>query len=116
MASTMQIIRWQGTQVPSLEELIHLMQQNNLSSYTWSNAPGDNYAAHVHRYEKVLYCVRGSIRFTLLDQLDSEGTPLSVELFPGDCMHLPAHTRHCAHVGRQGVTCLEAAREAPSAI
>src|SRR5439155_1193075 len=33
--------------------------------YSWSNGPGDRYAAHNHSYEKVLYCVDGSITFVL---------------------------------------------------
>ena len=31
--------------------------------YAWSNGPGDRYAPHTHSYEKVLYCVDGSITF-----------------------------------------------------
>lgn len=112
--STMQIVRWQGTQAPSEQELRQRMQQSKLSSYTWSNAPGDSYAAHMHSYEKVLYCVRGSIRFILPDQRDNAGDPVYVDLFPGDCMLLPAGTRHSAQVSTQGVTCLEAARNATS--
>jgi hypothetical protein len=33
--------------------------------YSWSNGPGDRYAPHMHSYEKVLYCVDGSITFVL---------------------------------------------------
>ena len=33
--------------------------------YSWSNGPGDRYAAHSHSFEKILYCVSGSITFTL---------------------------------------------------
>src|SRR5438445_802151 len=33
--------------------------------YSWSNGPDDRYAAHDHNYEKVLYCVDGSITFVL---------------------------------------------------
>lgn len=110
-----QIIRWQSPQAPLEQELRQQMQRSSLSSYTWSNGPGDTYAAHVHSYEKVLYCVRGSIRFILPDQLDSAGDPVYVDLCPGDCMILSAGTRHSAQVGSQGVTCLEAARYTTSA-
>ena len=83
------------------------MQHEGLAPYSWSNGPGDNYAVHSHTYEKVLYCVRGSIRFELPDQPESSR---SIDLAAGDCMILPAHTRHSARVGQQGVTCLEATR------
>jgi len=103
----MQVIRWQGTQQPQEHELRSRMQKEGLAPYSWANGPGDNYAVHSHNYEKVLYCVCGSIRFMLPDQPDSSRM---VDLTPGDCMILPANTRHSAHVGPSGVTCLEATR------
>jgi mannose-6-phosphate isomerase-like protein (cupin superfamily) len=51
--------------------------------------------------------VRGSIRFVLPDRPEDSR---NVDLVAGDCMILPAHTRHSAYVGPQGVTCLEATR------
>ncbi len=105
----MQIIRWSENKLPQEQELRRRMQQEGLSPYTWSNAPGDNYAIHSHSYEKVLYCVQGSIRFVLPDQTSS---CQFVDLAPGDCMILPPGMRHCAHVGSQGVICLEASRQA----
>src|SRR5256885_17150357 len=74
--------------------------------YSWSNGPGDRYAAHNHTYEKVLYCVDGSITFVLED----EGRRL--ELKPGDRMVLPAGTMHSAIVGGSGCTCIEGHRQA----
>jgi uncharacterized protein YjlB len=103
----MQIMRWERSTSPQEHELRGLMQQQGLSPYTWSNGPHDTYAVHSHSYEKVLYCVRGSIRFTLPDQ--PGGIPF-VDLSPGDGMILPAAVRHSAQVGSQGVTCLEATR------
>jgi len=58
----MQIVRWQEATLPQEQELRRRMQQQGLSPYSWSNGPGDTYAVHSHSYEKVLYCVRGSIR------------------------------------------------------
>jgi quercetin dioxygenase-like cupin family protein len=72
--------------------------------YAWSNGPGDVYAAHSHPYEKVLYCVDGSIDFVLED----EGRHL--ELTAGDRMVLPAGARHSAVVGAAGCTCIEGRR------
>jgi hypothetical protein len=50
----------------------------------------------------VLVCAEGSIRFGLPDR------GITVDLAAGDRLDLPADTRHDAHVGRDGVTCLEA--------
>jgi uncharacterized protein YjlB len=104
------IIRWQGSTPPQEQELRKQMQLLGLSSYTWSNGAGDTYSAHTHSYEKVLYCVRGSIRFILPDQIDASGAAVYAQLQPGDCMILPAGVRHSAQVGSEGVTCIEAAR------
>ncbi len=99
-----QIIRWQEAAQPDERDLRNRMQQDGLSPYAWSNEPYDSYAVHSHSYEKVLYCVRGTIRFVLPD----DGR--DIDLTSGDCMILPARTRHSALVGPQGVTCLEATR------
>jgi uncharacterized protein YjlB len=107
----MQIIRWQGATRPQEQELRGLMQKEGLSPYSWSNGPFDTYAVHSHGYEKVLYCVRGSIRFVLPDEPDGSDYR-NIDLSPGDCMVLPAGVRHSAFVGPQGVTCLEATRAA----
>jgi quercetin dioxygenase-like cupin family protein len=72
--------------------------------YAWSNGPGDVYAAHSHAYEKVLYCVEGSITFAL----EKEGR--NIELHPGDRMVLAAGTVHSARVGGDGCTCIEGRR------
>jgi uncharacterized protein YjlB len=102
-----QVIRWQEATLPDEQLLRQRMQEEGLSPYTWSNGPYDSYAIHSHSYEKVLYCVRGSIRFILHDVSEAER---NVDLGPGDCMILPRSMRHSAQVGSQGVTCLEAAR------
>jgi uncharacterized protein YjlB len=71
---------------------------------SWSNGPGDRYGAHSHGYEKVLYCVDGSITFAL----EAEGR--SLELKGGDRMVLPAGTVHSAVVGPGGCSCIEGRR------
>lgn len=80
------------------------LQSEATSCYSWSNGPGDRYAAHSHGYEKVLYCVDGSITFAL----EQEGRRL--ELTPGDRMVLPRGTVHSAVVGPEGCTCIEGRR------
>jgi quercetin dioxygenase-like cupin family protein len=64
--------------VPTLDELMAKLRTEASGCYSWSNGPGDRYAAHTHNYEKVLYCVDGSITFNL----ENEGRNL--ELKPGD--------------------------------
>ncbi|TMC16681.1 MAG: cupin [Chloroflexi bacterium] len=110
MQTALQVIRWQEKVAPSEQELRKRMQQDGLSPYTWSNGSGYQYAVHSHGYQKVLYCVHGSIRFFLPDSPDAAGNPSVLALQPGDCMILPTGVRHSAQVGEQGVTCLEAAR------
>ena len=67
--------------------------------YEWSNPPGDRYPSHAHPYTKVLYCVHGSIDFSLDDRV--------IHLRAGDRMVLPAGTAHAATVGPDGCTCVE---------
>jgi uncharacterized protein YjlB len=78
------------------------LRAEGLDPGTWSNGPGDRYVAHAHGYDKVLVCVRGSIRFGL------PASGAAAELGVGDRLELPAGTSHDAVVGPDGVTCLEA--------
>jgi quercetin dioxygenase-like cupin family protein len=68
----------------------------------WANAPGDRYGRHDHPYDKVLFCLSGSIVFHVDDR--------DVELGPGDRLDLPAGTAHAAIVGLEGCDCVEGAR------
>lgn len=94
--------RHAGDGAPSEEEIAGRMRAEGLDPHGWANAPGDTYGQHEHRYEKVLYCVRGGIVF------HTDVGDLSLE--PGDRMVLPPHTAHSATVGAYGVHCIEAAR------
>jgi quercetin dioxygenase-like cupin family protein len=100
----LKITRWSQSAPPTEVELVQTYRQEGLSPYTWSNGPGDTYAAHTHPYDKVLYVARGSITWILPD-LQQE-----IETFPGDRIDLPRGTLHAAHVGPYGVTCMEAHR------
>ena len=104
----MQVIRWKEAKAPQEQDLRGRMQSQGLSPYAWSNGPDERYTVHSHSYQKVLYCVRGSIRFVLPDVAGDAGR---IDLAAGDCMILPAKVRHSAEVGPQGVTCLEAAQQ-----
>jgi len=86
------------------EELMERLRGEATGCYSWSNGPRDHYAPHSHSYEKVLYCVDGSITFVL----ESERTELL--LSAGDRMVLPAGTVHSAVVGPDGCTCIEGQR------
>jgi len=86
------------------DELMEKLRAEATGCYSWSNGPGDRYAPHSHGYEKVLYCVEGSIRF----QLENEGRTLELEA--GDRMVLPPGTVHSAVVGNHGCTCIEGRR------
>ena len=83
-------------------ERVRRLRGEGLDPTSWSNGPGDRYAAHEHGYDKVIVVERGSIRFGL------PVTAESIELATGDRLELPAGTRHDAIVGDGGVTCLEA--------
>jgi quercetin dioxygenase-like cupin family protein len=90
--------------VATLGDLMTALRREATSCYTWSNGPHDRYAAHSHPYEKVLYCVDGSITFVL----EREGRQLVLK--SGDRMVLPAGTLHSAIVGPAGCTCIEGQR------
>lgn len=81
------------------EDLMTRLRQEADGCYSWSNGPRDTYAPHTHSYEKVLYCVAGSITFKLEDR--------ELRLRPGDRMVLPPRTLHAAVVGPDGCTCIE---------
>ncbi len=82
-----------------MDDLMSRLRQEADGCYSWSNGPGDTYNEHTHPYEKVLYCVSGSITFTLSDR--------QIRLEPGDRMLLPPGTPHGAVVGANGCVCIE---------
>jgi quercetin dioxygenase-like cupin family protein len=86
------------------DEMMTRLRGEATGCYSWSNGPGERYAPHSHRYEKVLYCVHGSITFLL----ELEGRRLV--LTAGDRMVLPSGTVHSADVGADGCTCIEGRR------
>ncbi len=96
------VIRWSSPEKPTESMLRAKLEAEGLKFYAWSNAPHDVYAAHSHEYNKVIYCVSGSITF------GSPGEDRQVTLHPGDRLDLPAGAVHDAVVGNEGVVCLEA--------
>ena len=100
--NSVKVTPWPGTTSPTRAEIERALASEGLSAYSWSNGPGDVYGVHSHTYNKVIYCVSGSITFSLPD-MDVE-----VLLERGDRLDLAAGVRHGAKVGKIGVTCLEA--------
>lgn len=80
------------------------LRSAGVEPWSWSNGPGDRYAAHEHATTKLLICAEGSITFLI----GEDGVPF--ELRAGAGMVLPAGTRHAAIVGSEGCTCLEGHR------
>ena len=93
---------WADSAAPTQTMLWQLMAEEGLNPYSWSNGPRDIYSAHSHSYDKVIYVVQGSITFGLPEL----GKKLTLQA--GDRLDLPAGVVHDAHVGAQGVICLEA--------
>jgi len=95
---------WSEGESPSEAGIRHILDEEGLQPYRWSNAPGDMYAAHTHPYDKVIYVVKGSITFGF------PGAGSQTTLQAGDRLELPAGMAHDAVVGPEGVVCLEAHR------
>lgn len=92
---------WKAAESPSEEAIRKIFADEGLSPSGWSNDPGDRYTEHSHSYRKVLYCITGSITFSV----DSG----EITVRPGDRLDIPPHTPHAATVGPDGVVCMEAA-------
>jgi len=103
--STPLVTPWTDSVTPTQSTLWQLMTDEGLNPYSWSNGPFDVYSAHSHSYNKVIYVVQGSITFGLPEL----GQQLTLKA--GDRLDLSASTVHDAHVGTQGVVCLEAHKD-----
>lgn len=99
---SVQVTRWQGAQPPTERGLRELVRRENLQGYTWSNGPFDEYSAHSHPFDKVLYVFAGSITWLLPE------TKQEITTRAGDRLDLPRGTVHAARVGADGVICFEA--------
>jgi quercetin dioxygenase-like cupin family protein len=97
-----ELIRWPHRRPLPEEEIVRFFHARKLHFSRWSNGPDETYSLHTHPYRKILYCLCGSITFTLPD------AGQSVALRPGDRLILPSGLRHGAMAGPEGVTCIEA--------
>lgn len=100
-----ELIRWLHRRPLPEEEVVRFFHARKLHFSRWSNGPDEVFSLHTHPYRKILYCLCGSITFTLPD------AGASVALRPGDRLILPSGVRHGALVGPEGVTCIEAGSE-----
>jgi uncharacterized protein YjlB len=96
------ITPWKESTSPTESTLREILTREGLDFYAWSNGPFDIYAPHSHPYDKVIYVVRGSITFQLIE------LGIWHKLNTGDRLDLPAGIVHAAEVGADGVVCLEA--------
>ncbi|MGB3941315.1 MAG: cupin domain-containing protein [Candidatus Manganitrophaceae bacterium] len=96
------LIHWPHKHPLPEAEVIAFFESRHLSPSRWLNGPGEIYSVHTHSYRKTLFCIQGSIVFTLPD-LDR-----TIELRPGDRLIIPAGVPHGATVGPDGVVCIEA--------
>ena len=103
VASTNQIrvTRWRGGQNPTLDKITGQMRDENLRPYVWVNMPNFRYPVRSHGYDKILYCVEGSL------ELIFPQTKQRVELRSGDRIELPRGVRYGANVGPSGAQCIE---------
>jgi quercetin dioxygenase-like cupin family protein len=102
MSMILQVTPWPGPEPATHAGILKAMNAEGLRPYSWSNGPRDVYAAHKHKYNKVIYVVQGSVDFGLPQE------NRKVTLHPGDRLDLPAGTLHDALIGPDGVVCLEA--------
>lgn len=100
------LTRLDGAAEPGVPAAEARLRRLGVAPSTWSNGPGERYAAHEHATTKLLVCAQGSITF-----LVGAGA-MPVELRAGDGVVLPAGTRHAAMVGSSGCTCVEGHRPA----
>ena len=104
-ANLFRVTPWEMPSPPTEILLLRIMREQGLNPYSWSNSPYDIYSDHKYNYDKVIYVVSGSITFGLLLQKKQ------ITLNPGDRLDLLAGTVHNAHVGPNGVVCLEGHKE-----
>src|SRR5262245_45300753 len=89
-----------------LEHVLHVLRMEGLAARRWSSGPNDEFGAHEHAQHKVLYCLSGTITFSIVPGGES------FALSPGDRLDLPPGAVHTAVVGPGGCECIEAYRQA----
>ena len=98
----LKVTPWTGEGEPTEEDLRETLEQQETPIFRWSNQPDDVHPGHTHGYHKIVFVLKGSIKF------DFPVRHKTLNLNTGDRLELPAGIRHSAIVGPEGVTCLEA--------
>lgn len=99
--SQVRIVRWRGGQHPTLDNITRQMRDEGLRPYVWSNTANVRYSARSHGYDKILYCVQGTIEVTF------PALKQSVVLHSGDRVDLPRGIHYSMIVGPNGAQCAE---------
>lgn len=100
-ASQVRIARWRGGQHPTLDNITRRMRDEGLRPYVWTNTANFRYPARSHGYDKVLYCVQGSVEIVFPQAKQR------VTLRPGDRLDLPHGVRYSTIIGPSGAQCVE---------
>ncbi|MBN2305317.1 MAG: cupin [Anaerolineae bacterium] len=95
------MVRWRGGQHPTLDNITRRMVDEGLRPYVWANAPNFRYPVRSHGYDKVLYCIQGSLEITF-PKLKQR-----VTLRAGDRVEIPRRTHYSLIVGPGGTQCVE---------
>jgi mannose-6-phosphate isomerase-like protein (cupin superfamily) len=99
----MELVRWNKSKKPTLEELKALLAREGLDCELYSDPPRMKYGRHKHPFDDFVMIVSG--RMKIMSDTD-EWT-----LKPGDRLNIPANTPHYAEVlGRTDVQYLSAAK------
>jgi quercetin dioxygenase-like cupin family protein len=97
------VIRWQRSRKPQLEELTAMLRSDGLECTLYADTPGTKYARHKHDFDDFIVIVSGQMKIGI----DLHEWVLK----PGDRLDLPANTIHWAEVvGREEVKYLSAAK------
>lgn len=89
-------IPWSRSEPPKAADLARRLADEGFDSFSWTDAPGTDYAPHHHPHDESLWLVSGRISFGVDDR--------TYELGPGDRLMLPRGTIHTARVGPEGAT------------
>ncbi|TVR21067.1 MAG: hypothetical protein EA396_09040 [Anaerolineaceae bacterium] len=102
-SENVRVVRWHGSQHPSLSNISRLMNKEGLTPYHAIYTPNKRQPAHSHGFKKTFYVVEGAVEIDLPDS--NVGYPLRA----GDRVEIPAYVRYSLIVGASGAKCLEAA-------
>lgn len=88
-----QLIKWVGPTVPTLEEAEAKLSIEGYKSFQWYDVPGVDYPNHSHEYDECLWVLKGELI------LNIDG--IQYNLQPGDRLYLPARIHHTAQVPKK---------------